>query len=29
MIKALFLARDNGRGILGYTGNDVIEFIDY
>ena len=29
MIKALFLARDNGRWILGYTGDDVIEFIDY
>jgi len=29
MVKALFLARDNGRGILGYTSDDVIEFIDY
>jgi hypothetical protein len=29
LIKALFLARDNGRVILGYTANNVIEFIDY
>jgi hypothetical protein len=29
MIKALFLARDNGRVILGYTANNVIQFIDY
>jgi hypothetical protein len=29
LIKALFLARDNGGVILGYTANNVIEFIDY
>jgi hypothetical protein len=29
MIKALFLARDNGRVILGYTANNVIQFVDY
>jgi hypothetical protein len=29
LIQALFLARDSGRVILGYTANNVIEFIDY
>jgi hypothetical protein len=30
LIHALFLARDNGRSILGYTNNDgSIGFIDY
>jgi hypothetical protein len=29
LIKALFLARDNGRVILGATANNVIQFIDY
>ena len=29
MIKALFLARDNGRVIEGYTASGVIGFIDY
>jgi hypothetical protein len=29
MIQVLFLARDNGRPILGYTANNVIQFIDY
>ena len=29
LIKALFLALDNGRTILGATTNNVIEFIDY
>ena len=29
MMQALFLARDNGRWVLGYTGNNVISFIDY
>jgi hypothetical protein len=29
LIQALFLARDNGRAILGATGNNIIEFIDY
>jgi hypothetical protein len=28
LIKALFLARDNGRVILGATANNVIQFID-
>jgi len=28
-IQALFLATDNGRTILGYTANNVIQFIDY
>ena len=29
MMKALFLARDNGRWVDGYTGNNVLSFIDY
>ena len=29
LIKALFLARDNGRVISGYTANNEIQFIDY
>ena len=29
LIQALFLATDNGRTILGYTANNVIQFIDY
>ena len=29
LIKALFLARDNGRAIFGYTANDTIVFVDY
>jgi len=29
MIKALFLARDNGRVVSGYTANDQLVFIDY
>jgi hypothetical protein len=29
LIKALFLARDNGRVIFGYTANNEIQFIDY
>jgi hypothetical protein len=29
LIKALFLARDNGRIISGYTANNEIQFIDY
>jgi len=29
LIKMLFLARDNGRAISGYTPNNEIQFIDY
>ena len=29
LMKALFLARDNGRVISGYTANNEIQFIDY
>jgi hypothetical protein len=29
LIKMLFLARDNGRVIMGFTANNVIQFIDY
>ena len=29
LMKMLFLARDNGRVIEGYTANNVIGFIDY